>query len=225
MSYTEIEVTEEKTINISVSSKTPFLPDSLEEDFARKTSAKITNEFVTQLDIINRSISNQQSRNNRMFIEQRYGEVKKNLAASEDSLMSFQEKHGIVALSVQVIATIEIASIFESELGIAEIKYNVMKTTVGKNNPEVRRMKLEIEQLKLKISSIYSNPSNSEISSTSDNKFFPFFSEIPELGKYYIRAERDMSVQNLIFKFMTQELEKAKIEEARDTPTVHCILD
>jgi len=32
-----------------------------------------------------------------------------------------------------------------------------------------------------------------------------------------------MRVQDLIFRFITQELEKAKIEEARDTPTVQVI--
>lgn len=222
-SNTDIEVTEENTINISVSVKTSFFPDSLEENFARKTSAKLTNEFVTQLDIINRSLSNQQSRSNRMFIEQRYREVKKNLAAAEDSLMNFKEEHGVIALSEQVIAAIEIAAIYESELGIAEIKYNVFRSTVGKNNPEAKRMELEIEQFKMKISSIYSNSSNSELGSNSNNKFFPLFSDIPKLGKYYIRAERDMRVQDLIFKFMTQELEQAKIEEARDTPTVQII--
>lgn len=222
-SSTEIEVTEESTIRISVSVKTPFLPDSLEEDYAKKTSARLTNEFVTQLDIINRSLSNQQSRSNRLFIEQRHREVMKNLAASEDSLMNFKEKYGVIALEEQVIASIEIASIYESELGIAEMKYNVLKSTVGKNNPEVKRTKLEIEQLKKKISSIYSNDSDSEIDSKSNNKFFPLFVDIPELGKDYIRAERDMRVQDLIFKFITQELEKAKIEEARDTPTVQII--
>lgn len=220
---TEIEVTEENTINVSVSVKTPFLPDSLEEVFARKISAALTNEFVTQLDIINRSLSNQQSRSNRLFIEQRHSEVMKNLAATEDSLMTFKQKHGVIALSEQVIASIEIATIYESELGIAEIKYNVLKSTVGKNNPEVKRMKIEVEQLKLKISSIYSNSSNPGNSSKSDNRFFPLFIDIPELGKDYVRAERDMRVQDLIFKFITQELEKAKIEEARDTPTVQVI--
>ena len=220
---TEIEVTEENTINISVSVKTTFFPDSLEEDFAKKTSAKLTNEFVAQLDKINRSLSNQQSRSNRLFIEQRYRDVKKNLAAAEDSLMNFKETHGVIALSEQVRAAIEIASIYESELGITEIKYNVLKSSVGENNSEVKRMELEIEQLKMKISGIHSIPSNSEISSNSINKIFPLFSDIPELGKYYIRVERDMRVQDLIFKFMTQELEQAKIEEARDTPTVQVI--
>jgi len=41
--------------------------------------------------------------------------------------------------------------------------------------------------------------------------------------KKFIRVERDLEVQSLIYEFITQEFERAKIEEARDTPTVQVI--
>lgn len=219
----DFEVTEEGTIKISVSVSTPFLSDSTNDDNARKLSAVLTNEFVTQLDAINRKLTSQQSRSNREFIEKRYNEVKLNLAEAEDSYMDFQEKYGIIALPEQVEAAIGIAADYESELGISEIKYNVMRHSLGDNHPEVQLAKLNIDLLRKKIQSILGFSNSFVLDSTFTKKLFPLFSDIPHLGKKFIRVERDLEVQSLIYEFITQEFERAKIEEARDTPTVQVI--
>ena len=219
----DFEVTEEGTIKISVSVSTPFLSDSTNDDNARKLSAVLTNEFVTQLDAINRKLTSQQSRSNREFIEKRYNEVKLNLAEAEDSYMDFQEKYGIIALSEQVEAAIGIAADYESELGISEIKYNVMRHSLGDNHPEVQLAKLNIDLLRKKIQSILGFSNSFVLDSTFTKKLFPLFSYLPHLGKKFIRVERDLEVQSLIYEFITQEFERAKIEEERDTPTVQVI--
>ena len=219
----DFEVTEEGTIKISVSVSTPFLSDSTDDDNARKLSAVLTNEFVTQLDAINRKLTSQQSRSNREFIEKRYNEVKLNLAEAEDSYMDFQEKYGIIALPEQVEAAIGIAADYESELGISEIKYNVMRHSLGDNHPEVQLAKLNIDLLRKKIQSILGSSNSFVLDSTFTKKLFPLFSDIPHLGKKFIRVERDLEVQSLIYEFITQEFERAKIEEARDMPTVQVI--
>ena len=219
----DFEVTEEGTIKISVSVSTPFLSDSTNDDNARKLSAVLTNEFVTQLDAINRKLTSQQSRSNREFIEKRYNEVKLNLAEAEDSYMDFQEKYGIIALPEQVEAAIGIAADYESELGISEIEYNVMRHSLGDNHPEVQLAKLNIDLLRKKIQSILGFSNSFVLDSIFTKKLFPLFSDIPHLGKKFIRVERDLEVQSLIYEFITQEFERAKIEEARDMPTVQVI--
>jgi len=220
---TDFEVTEEGTIKISVSVSTPFFSDSTDEYEARKTSANLTNEFVIQLDAINRKLASQQSRSNREFIEKRYNDVKLNLAETEDLFMEFQEKYGIIALPKQVEAAIEIAAQFELELGIFEIKTDVLRQSLGENHPEVQRSQLELELLRKKIQTFMESSSFIAIDSTDTRKLFPFFSDVPHLGKKFIRVKRELEVQNLIYEFITQEFERAKIEEARDTPTVQVI--
>ena len=46
----------------------------------------------------------------------------------------------------------------------------------------------------------------------------------PEIGVEYIRLKRDVEIQNKIFELLTTLYEQAKIEEAKDTPTIQ-ILD
>ena len=51
----------------------------------------------------------------------------------------------------------------------------------------------------------------------------PGFSEVPDLGLELGRLMRDMEVQNTLYTFLTQQYEEAKIQEAKDTPTVQVL--
>ena len=61
----------------------------------------------------------------------------------------------------------------------------------------------------------------SNISETGN--IFHSFSDIPELGTQLLRLKRELSIQNTLFTFLTQQYEEAKIQEARNTPTVQVL--
>jgi uncharacterized protein involved in exopolysaccharide biosynthesis len=46
------------------------------------------------------------------------------------------------------------------------------------------------------------------------------FAQVPELGLELARLMRDVKVQETVYTLLTQQLEQAKIAEARDMPTV-----
>ena len=52
---------------------------------------------------------------------------------------------------------------------------------------------------------------------------FPVFSDIPDLITKYFRLQREFEVQETIYTFLVREFEEAKIQETRDTPTLHII--
>jgi uncharacterized protein involved in exopolysaccharide biosynthesis len=45
---------------------------------------------------------------------------------------------------------------------------------------------------------------------------------VPEFALQYLRLKREVEIQNTVFEMLTSEYEKARIEEARDTPVVQC---
>ena len=53
---------------------------------------------------------------------------------------------------------------------------------------------------------------------------FPAFSRMPELETQLRQLMREVEIQNTLFTFLTQQYEEAKINEAKDTPTIQ-ILD
>jgi uncharacterized protein involved in exopolysaccharide biosynthesis len=52
---------------------------------------------------------------------------------------------------------------------------------------------------------------------------FPPFQKIPEYGVKYVRLYRDIKLQELLLEFILPQYEQARIQEAKDTPTIQVI--
>jgi uncharacterized protein involved in exopolysaccharide biosynthesis len=49
------------------------------------------------------------------------------------------------------------------------------------------------------------------------------FSEVPKLGLELARLTRDLKIQEAIFELLSSQYEQAKIQEAKDTPTIQVL--
>ncbi|MBC8490742.1 MAG: hypothetical protein H8D45_32395 [Bacteroidetes bacterium] len=87
-------------------------------------------------------------------------------------------------------------------------------------HPYIERIRKETEELKLHLREM---DYGSDLSQSHQNKLFPVFPEVPELGIQLVRLQREVEIQNTLFTFLTQQYEEAKIQEARDTPTVQLL--
>jgi hypothetical protein len=56
-----------------------------------------------------------------------------------------------------------------------------------------------------------------------ESAVIPGFSNVPNFGFKLGRLMRDVEVQNTLYNFLTQQYEEAKIQEAKDTPTVQVL--
>lgn len=218
---TMFTVEDEGTIRISVTVGTDWLhPDEQEAD-ARVMSAQMANYFVEQLDIVNKGLQTEQASFQRMFIEGRYNQNLEDLKQAEDSLKAFQEEQNMIALPEQTQAAIEIAAIMKGQMIANDIQLGVMASTLNPEHPEIRKLKQENLGLKSKLKELDFGTGGVQ---SRESKLFPAFSQVPELGFQLMRLTRDVEIQNTLFKFLTQQYEEAKIQEAKDTPTVQ-ILD
>lgn len=81
---------------------------------------------------------------------------------------------------------------------------------------ELKKLLAEIE--KGQPPSSRANPSQK-----TDNLYTPF-TKVPDLGLQLARFTREVNIQETTYELLTKEYELAKIEEAKDTPTIQ-ILD
>ena len=63
----------------------------------------------------------------------------------------------------------------------------------------------------------------SKVIRLNQNKLFPVLSELPALGLQLQRLSRERGIQNTLFTFLTQQFEEAKIQEAKNTPTIQVL--
>jgi|SRR5690554_1260075 len=190
-------------IEVSVINKDPQL------------SADIANYMVNLVDSLNIEFNIQRAKNNRMFIEKRYLQNVRDLKNAEDSLYKFQRKYGIVAVPEQLEVTVKAAAEIEAELFKKEIEAHFVEQVYGKNSIQYSGLQAEINLLKNKVQEL----KNSASLGASSNILYPF-SQMPEISVEYLRAFREVEIQQSILEYVMPMYEQAKVEEQNSIPTV-----
>lgn len=179
-------------------------------------TAEMANYIVKKLDEINRELSTEQARSSRSFIERRYNQAMFDLKISEDSLNVFQKKYGVIEISEQTSASIKAASEIYALLAGTEIEFNMLSSTLGDNHPEITKLKSKIHELQKEKIKLESGSGGLGI-------LIPF-DKTPDLALSYYRLYRNIQINTKIVEFLVPQYEQAKIQEAKDTPTL-LILD
>ena len=215
----EFEIEEEGTIHISMAVATGWLHFNEEEIVAKQLCADITNAFVSELDELNKKLNVERASFHRKFIEERYLQNIKDLHTAEDELKIFQETNDLVSINDQITAVIESASIIKQKILLDQIQLEIYKDAFNPEHSKLEQLKKEIEEFKFKLNELQ----NGSINESSENKLFLAIADIPDLVLTHLRLQRELEIQTELFKFLTMEYEEAKIEEAKDIPTVQVL--
>ncbi|MCX5801662.1 MAG: Wzz/FepE/Etk N-terminal domain-containing protein [Candidatus Eisenbacteria bacterium] len=190
------------------------------EDTDKRRAADVANSFVEELNRINQKVSSSRARNTRIFMEERLSDATRTLEQAEDTLRGFQERNKAISLDEQMKAQIQNVAVLEGKLAMAEIELGLLRRTFTPDHPEIARKQMEISEVKRKIGSINTGTPGSRDYGTLA---LPF-AQMPRLALEYGRLLRDVKIQETLFGLLTEQHEQAKIQEAKDTPTIQ-ILD
>jgi tyrosine-protein kinase Etk/Wzc len=208
MSNLEIEVQEEGNLTVSVYDKNP------------QRAADIANFMVSKLNEISTRLSSTNAKANRIFIERRYFQNKKDIDSLENKMKDFQNKYGVTAVPEQIEATLKSMSEIYVNLYKAEIQYNIFLQSLGSDHPSTQNAKIEYDELNKKINDLNKGQDKSQ----QDVKLLIPMKLAPDLANKYLKIYQELKIQYSILEFVTPLYEQAKIEEIRNTPTV-LILD
>lgn len=179
-------------------------------------AADMANYFIEMLNKTNTELQVQNARGNREFIEERYKKNLVDLRNAEDSLKTFQQRYGIIALPEQTQAAIKAGAELAGRLAATEVQASILKRTQAADNPAVAAAQIEIDELRRKMVDL-----NTGRGMGGDEvRLFVPFRKVPELGAEYVRRYRGVEIQYKILQFITPLFEQAKVEERRQTPSV-----
>jgi len=222
----KVNVNEEGTISLSADASTKWLPTKKSENEARRLARDMANYFISELDRVNKKLKIERAHNTRIFIEERFQQNIDDLHKAEEEFRKFQETYGAIALPEQTTATITAAAEIKAQIITKEIEANVLKNYVGKSYAEAQKIQYELDELKKKYNNFIKSAQNKKILSDDDifakDVFLPL-EDVPNLGLQYARLYRDVMIQEKIMEFILPQYEQAKIQEAKDTPTVQVL--
>jgi uncharacterized protein involved in exopolysaccharide biosynthesis len=210
-------------------------------------AADIANFYVENLDRLNTTINTTDAGRSRLFLEGQVAEARKALQGAEERLKDYQSRSKAVVLEGQTKAAIEGAAMLEGQILAAEVQLKTLETYATSRNPDVIRLKESIGEMRNQLRRMEygkgaagrQRPAGEKeggatrmlvdahevpMQGGATGDFSVALGSLPSTGLELVRLTRDAKIQETIFSLLTEQLEQAKIAEAKDTPVVK-ILD
>jgi uncharacterized protein involved in exopolysaccharide biosynthesis len=190
------------------------------EDHDPKRAAAMATAFVEELDRVNKKQVMTSGGRMRSFVEKRLLETKQELTRVEDAMQLFQEINKAVKLDTQSKAVIEAIGSVRGELMAKEVALKTMLSYATPNHPEVSILQTEVEELRRRLVEL---SEGKKVSRSTHRDIFIPTANIPALGVQYARLLRNAKIQETLHTLLTQQFEMARIQEAKDSPTVQVL--
>ncbi|MGB8655619.1 MAG: Wzz/FepE/Etk N-terminal domain-containing protein [Candidatus Acidiferrales bacterium] len=193
-------------------------------DESPQRAAAMAQEYVAALNRVVVDLNTSSAHRERVFLEDRLVQVKQDLESAEKNFSQFASKNEAVDIQTQGKAMIEAAATLEGQLIAAETELESLRQIYSDGNVRVRATQARVDELRRQLQKLggrgAAQNGTSAASQADASSLVPSLRELPLLGVNYADLFRSMKVQEAIFDTLTQEYELAKVEEAKETPSV-----
>jgi capsule polysaccharide export protein KpsE/RkpR len=188
------------------------------EDRDPRRAQQLSQAYVEELDRLLAEVSTSAARRQRIFIEGRLETVKQSLDRTAKEFSEYSSKNTVLDMPYQAKAMVEAAAQLQGQLIIAQSELDAVEQTYTPSNVRVRSLKARVDELKSQLSKL-GGSSGVEAGSTSGD-LYPSIRQLPLVGVRWLDLYREAKIQETVYELLTQQYELAKIQEAKEIPTI-----
>jgi uncharacterized protein involved in exopolysaccharide biosynthesis len=209
-------------------------------DHDPKRAAAIANAYVDQLNLLVAQLSTSAARREREFLEERLKVAKAELDNATQALAQFSSKNNTLDIETEGRAMLDAAGTLGGQLIAAQAQLEGLRQIYTDNNPRVKALTAHVAELRKQLeklggvdeaSSAARRPAQgapraaaAEPDTVASGKLgalpFPTIRNLPLLGAKYADYYRAAKIQETVFEMLTGQYELAKVQEAKETPSV-----
>lgn len=207
-----------KYINVSSEKKSGVITVEV-EDRDPAFAAELANAHAGEITKVLDRLAVGEAKQRRVFFEQQLNATKDKLVLAEQSLRKVQERSGVIVLDKQAEALIGGAAQLRALIAEREVQLKVLKTGATEQNPEVIRMNSELAGLRAELGRLESSSTRNGDKAGADgntNALDIPVGRLPEAAIDYIRARRELKLQETLLENMIRQYEIAKLDEAKE---------
>jgi uncharacterized protein involved in exopolysaccharide biosynthesis len=182
----------------------------------------LANGYVNELNQLLASVSTSSARRERLFIEQRLNTAKAELEKAEWDFGRFAAKNSTFDLKEQSKAIVGAGAQLEGQIIAAQSELEGLQQTYTDDNVRVRAVKARIGALRRELAKIGGTGEESD-KSLAPGDLSPPVRQLPLVGVEWADLYRRSKIQETVYELLTQQYELAKIEEAKEIPTVKVV--
>jgi uncharacterized protein involved in exopolysaccharide biosynthesis len=205
---------------VSVDRKSQIITISVTDKNPQKAAA-MAQVYVEELNHTLAEVSTSSARRERIFLEGRLQAVNQDLETAEKEFSQFASKNTAIDIKEQGRAMVEAAATLQGQLIGARSELEGLRQFYADSNIRVRSMQARVGELQNQLSKVGGKDESTfpEKAAPGDS-LYPSIRKLPMLGVPYADLYRKTKVQEAVFETLTQEYELAKVQEAKEIPTV-----
>jgi uncharacterized protein involved in exopolysaccharide biosynthesis len=184
------------------------------DDESPKFAADLANAHAEEVTKVLSRLAVSEAQLRRAFFENQLKETKENLVRAEQALQETQEKSGMIVLDKQAEALILGAAQLRAQITEREVQLKVLRTSATEQNPDVLRLNSELRALRAELARMESSQAGGNNASPVE---LPV-GRIPAAAIDYVRARRELKLQETLLEGMVRQYEIAKLDEAKEGP-------
>jgi uncharacterized protein involved in exopolysaccharide biosynthesis len=197
-------------------------------DHDRTRAAGMAREYVDALNQAVISLNTSSAHKERVFLEDRLVGVQKDLEAAEQNFSQFASQNTALDVKEQGRAMIGAAADLEGQLIAAETQLEGLQQIYTPENVRIRSLQARIDEYRRQLKKMGGKPgltadannTQAENATTDSSGLYPSIRQLPILGVTWADLYRNSKVEETIYETLTKQYELAKVEEARETPSV-----
>ena len=188
-------------------------------DHSPTRAKEIADTYVTELDRLVVELNTSAAHRERTFLEDRLRTVKQDLDASAREFSKFASDNTAIDIKEQGKAMVEAAATLQGHLIAAQSELEGLRQIYSDNSLRVRTVRARIDELQSKLNQM-GGGDLSPGAGNANNSLYPSIRKLPLLGVTYAELYRNNKIQETVFELLTQQCELAKVQEAKETPSV-----
>ena len=175
---------------------------------------------IDELDTLLATVSTSSARRERVFLEERLKTLKSDLDATSSKLSQFSSRNATINPQSQGQALLQSATNLQSQLVEAQSELYGLKAQYSDDNVRVRQARARIDELQRQLHKMGSTGENLNGADLKADQLYPSIRELPILGVTYSDLSRQLVMQEGIYETLTKQFEIAKVQEAKEIPTI-----
>lgn len=180
-------------------------------------AAALASAYVEELDHLMSQVATSAARRERIFIEQRLADEKKTLDDAEQKFSRFSSNSMALNIPEQTRVMVEASARLQGELIAARAEMEGLQQVYTPENTRVRTLQARINELERELARLNTG---AQSEGTSSSNPYPSIKNLPIVGLQWTDLYRNTKIHETVYELLTQQYEVARIQEARELPTV-----
>ena len=208
-----------KHTDLDVDRKTQIVSITVTDRNPKRATA-MAQAYVDQLNRLVALLSTSSARRERIFLEGRLQTVNADLENAEKQFSQYASKNGAIDIKEQGKAMMEAAAVLQGQLIAAQSELQGLRQIYTDNNVRVRSVRARIGELQRQLEKIGGKGDDTSDPTLANDALYPSIRKLPLLGVTWADLYRQTKVQEAVFETLTKQYELAKVQEAKEIPTV-----